>query len=407
MIDALGAISDEEGRLTRLYLGPAHRRAADLVARWMREAGLDVAFDGLGTVRGRRDATAPRGHARLLIGSHIDSVVDAGRYDGALGVVCGILAAEEVQARRIEIPFGIDVLAFGDEEGVRFPATLVSSSAAAGILDPATLDLADRDGTTIAAALRGFGVDPAEIAAAAYEPGGVLGYFEVHIEQGPVLEHEGLPLGVVTSIAGQSRFRIRIEGLAGHAGTVPMGLRRDALAAAAEIMMTIETTARARDPGDAVVATVGSLAVVPGATNVIPGSVTMTLDLRAASDRPRAEVAEAIVKRAREIGTLRGVAVEIERYHEAPTCACAPDLQDVLAAAVDGMGLPPRRLASGAGHDGQAMARLTDIGMLFVRCAGGISHNPAEHVADEDMGLAVEALVRAVERLAAKAREGT
>ncbi len=404
MLAELTAFSDGDNNLTRLYLSPAHRTAADRVALWMRAAGLDAALDALGTVRGRLKPTAPgrAGNRRLLIGSHIDTVVDAGRYDGMLGVVAGILAAEEIRARGIDLPFGIDVLAFGDEEGVRFPTTLVSSSAVAGCLVPSDLDARDADGVALRAALGAFGGDPEAVASAAYVRDETLAYLEVHIEQGPVLEAEQLPLGIVTSIAGQSRFSITVIGEAGPAGTVPMALRRDALAASAEMMLAIEDVARAGSVHQ-MVATVGRLAAKPGAVNVIPAEVTFTLDIRADADAPRLAAIAELEARLRSIATSRGVSVTMEKFYESPTTPCAPRLQEAFAGAMRDLGLAERRLASGAGHDGHAMHHLTDVGMLFVRCRGGISHNPAEFAAIDDMGLAVEALVRAVVRLAADA----
>lgn len=398
MLDELASLSDEEGHLTRLYLSPSHRRAVDVVGAWMGAAGLEVVVDPFGTVRGHLAVARPDA-PRLLIGSHIDTVADAGRYDGMLGVVAGILAVKALRERGIRLPFAIDVLAFGDEEGVRFPTTLVSSSAVAGCLKPQDLEARDADGVRLADALRAFGGDPDAGASVAYRPQDVLAYLEVHIEQGPVLEAERLPLGVVTSIAGQSRFRVAVTGEAGHAGTVPMALRRDALAAAAEMMMTIEEVARTGRAHD-MVATVGQLSLEPGAVNVIPKRVDFTLDLRAGSDKPRLAAIGEIGRRLDAIAARRRVGVAMECYYQSPTTPCAPSLQDALAAAVSGLGLEVKRLASGAGHDGHAMAKLTDVGMLFVRCRGGISHNPAEFAAIDDMGLAIEALVATIEELA-------
>ncbi len=404
MLAELAAFSDDDGKLTRLYLSPAHRAAANLVGAWMREVGLDVGEDSLGTVRGRQKPTMPgkAGNRRLLIGSHIDTVVDAGRYDGMLGVVAGILAAEEIQARGIELPFGLDVLAFGDEEGVRFPTTLVSSSAVAGCMISSDLDACDSNGVTLRDALVAFGGYPETTTAAAYARDEVLAYLEVHIEQGPVLEAEGLPIGVVTSIAGQSRFSITVTGEAGHAGTVPMALRHDALAASAEMMLAIEAVARG-GRAHQMVATVGRLRVRPGAVNVIPAEVVFTLDIRADADAPRLSAIAELEQRFRQIAAARGVSLVMEKFYESPTTPCAPRLQEAFVGAARDLGVAERRLASGAGHDGHAMHHLTDVGMLFVRCRGGISHNPAEFATVDDMGLAVETLIKAIERLAADA----
>jgi allantoate deiminase len=395
MIGELAAISAEPQRLVRLFLSPEHRRAADLVARWMREAGLQVSEDALGTVRGRSAETG----RRLLIGSHIDTVIDAGKYDGPLGVIAGVLAAAHFARSKQRLPFAIDVLAFGDEEGSRFPATLASSSACAGAFDAATLALADRDGITLAEALKAYGKDPADIAAAAYRPEEVLAYVELHIEQGPVLEARGEPLGVVTGIVGQSRLRVVVAGEAGHAGTVPMDLRRDALAGAAEMIAAVERVAREYS-ADNMVATVGRIEALPGAVNIIPNRVTFTVDLRAMADRARQDAVAQFERNARDIATARGLKVDIELFHDVATAPCAADLQRLLAEAVADLGHKPVQLPSGAGHDAQIMTRLCPSAMLFVRCRAGISHNPAEYASPADMGKAVAALIRFIERLA-------
>jgi len=393
MIAELAAISAEPGRLVRLFLTPEHRRAADLVAGWMRAAGLTVSEDALGTVRGRfGDAKW-----RLLIGSHIDTVIDAGKYDGPLGVVSGILAAEPFSRAKVKLPFGIDVLAFGDEEGSRFPATLTSSSACAGVFDNEELASADANGVTVAEALRAYGKDPKDIAAAAYRSDEAAGYVEVHIEQGPVLEAKGEPLGIVTGIVGQVRLRVTVTGEAGHAGTVPMMLRHDAYAGAAEMALALEKIAR-EHPEDGMVGTVGRIEAVPGAVNIIPGRVLFTIDLRSLTDALRVKATECFAAEAAHIAKARGLTVSIETFHQIATAHCAPVLQDALAASVTELGHTPIRLPSGAGHDAQVMARLCPSAMLFVRCRGGISHNPAEFASVADMGLAIAALTKFIER---------
>ncbi len=287
MIRDLAVISAEEGRITRLYLTREHRRAADRVAGWMSAAGLDVHEDELGTVRGRLPSAGERAGAnearRLLIGSHIDTVIDAGAYDGTLGVVAGILATEHIAKSRGAMPFGIDVLAFGDEEGSRFPAALLCSNAIAGSFDPAVLDVEAVDGITLRDALIAYGKDVRTAPTGSYRPGEALAYVEAHIEQGPVLEAKGEALGIVTAIAAQSRLSVTVVGEAGHAGTVPMRMRRDALAATAEMMAALEAIA-ADNASDFMVATVGRLAVSPGASNVIPARVVFSVDLRSQSD---------------------------------------------------------------------------------------------------------------------------
>jgi allantoate deiminase len=392
MIKALAAISAEPARLVRLFLSPEHRRAADLVAQWMREAGLAVSEDALGTVRGRM-GEGPR----LLIGSHIDTVIDAGNYDGPLGVIIGILVAAHFGGHP---PLPLDVLAFGDEEGSRFPAAMTSSAACVCAFDPASLGLADRQGVSLADALKAYGKDAADIPKAAYRPGEARAYVEVHIEQGPLLEAEREPLGVVTGIVGQSRSRVTVSGEAGHAGTVPMQLRRDALAGAAAMILMVERLAR-DDPQRGMVATVGRLDVLPGSTNIIPAMASFTIDLRDMNDTARQAAIASIRQETRAIAEARNLAVIFELFHEEAAVACDPALQDAFAAVIGELGHRAIRLPSGAGHDAQMMARLCPAGMLFVRCRGGISHNPAEFCSTPDMGLAAAALIRFIERFAA------
>src|SRR3954452_4816439 len=298
MVNALRAISAEPGRLVRLFLTPEHRRAADRVAAWMSEAGLEVSEDALGTIRGRLD-----GPRRLLIGSHIDTVIDAGKYDGNFGVIAGILAAEHFARAGKRLPFGIDVLALGDEEGVRFPATLSSSSACAGMFRPENLQLADRNGVTLADAIKAYGRSPDDIPNAAYKRDEAAAYIEVHIEQGPVLEARDRPLGVVTAINGQMHLNVEFVGEAGHAGTVPMLMRRDALAGAAEAMLLGERLAR--ETRGEVAATVGHIAVSPGATNVIPANAVVIFDIRSALDTAQTQLVATLKNGIREVAERR------------------------------------------------------------------------------------------------------
>jgi allantoate deiminase len=385
----LARISAEPDRLVRFFLTPEHRRAADLVARWMGEAELTVSEDAVGNVRGRI-GEGPR----LLLGSHLDSVIDAGIYDGPLGVIAPILAVDAFKRAGVVPPSGIEVIAVGDEEASRFPSTLSTSAALAGAFEESTLSLKDGDGVTYAQALRAYGKDPAKIASAAIPPGDVAAYLEVHIEQGPVLEAKNQPLGVVTAIVGQTRLAITLTGTAGHAGTVPMKLRRDALAGAAEIALMVE---RMASTTDGMVATVGSLAISPGAVNIIPGKVHFTLDLRTASDERRQSGVREFDRQARAIAARRGLVIDIATTHGIPTVPCDPRLQNDLAAAIQAVGGKDVRLASGAGHDGMMFAKICPIVMLFVRCKGGVSHNPAEYASPHDISLAVAALVRFIE----------
>jgi allantoate deiminase len=392
MINTLGSVSAEPNRLIRTFLSPAHRGAANLVSKWMTDAGLSVSEDALGTVRGSLAGSGPK---CLLIGSHIDTVVEAGMFDGPFGVIAGILAAEHFARICRPLPFGIDVLAFGDEEGVRYSATLASSSASAGHFDFSTLELVDADGVSLAEAITRYGKNPADIPAAAYAPGSAAAYVEVHIEQGPVLEYRKQPLGVVNSIAGQTYLNVELLGEAGHAGTVPMLLRRDALAGAAETILTAERMAR--DTKGDVVATVGHMHIPAAASNVIAGNVALTVDIRAGADAARINFVEKFKKEVREMADKRHLGLSITTTRNVPTTPCDQAIQDGFATAIKSVGGEPLKLSSGAGHDGTAMAKLCPIGMLFVRCRGGISHNPAEYASPDDMGLAVAALIHVIE----------
>lgn len=389
--DILATCSDEPDRLTRPFATDAMKRAHEHVSRWMSEAGMTVRHDNVGNLRGRYEGT---GDATLLLGSHLDSVRDAGKYDGPLGVLVAISAVQRLRDKKAKLPFAIEVVAFADEEGLRFASTYLGSRAFAGTFETADLDRADASGITMREAIRGFGGDPARIGDDRWVGGRLLGYCEVHIEQGPVLEARGLPVGVVSAITGQNRYTLTFGGVAGHAGTVPMAQRRDALAAAAEFVLAVESEARAR-PG--LVATVGQLQVQPGAVNVIPGQVDLSLDVRHADDVTRAGAAEQILERANGIAGRRNVAVAVELISENPAAPCAPRLVALLSQAVEGLGHQVVQLPSGAGHDGVAMSKLTDFAMLFVRCEGGVSHNPAESVTAEDVGVAIDVLGKFLE----------
>jgi allantoate deiminase len=388
-LDQLARFTEEEGALTRLYLTPAHKAAALEVAGWMQEAGMPTRIDAIGSVVGRYEGVRP-GLPALLLGSHIDTVRDAGKYDGCLGVVAAIAVVAELHRHGERLPFAIEVLAFGDEEGVRFPVTLSGSKAIASVLDPAALDARDADGVSLRKALRDFGCDPCEIPNIQRRNADVLAYVELHIEQGPVLEAEDLPIGVVTAINGASRFLVDVVGEAGHAGTVPMALRKDALAAAAEMVLAIERRSLAVPE---LVGTVGKLEVASSATNVIPGSVRFTIDLRAPDDALRKAAIADLDSELRAIADRRGVRVAVSRSYDEAACACAPWLIEQLEAAVLRAGVRPRRLPSGAGHDAVALAALCPIGMLFTRCKRGISHNPAESITAEDADVAIRVLV--------------
>ena len=387
----LARCSSEPGRLTRLYLTPAHAAAARKVQGWMEAAGMTVRIDAVANVVGRYEGERP-GLPALLLGSHIDTVRDAGHYDGNLGVVAAIEAVAALHAAGERLPFAIEVVAFGDEEGVRFPSQLSGSRGIAGTFVASSLDAVDAEGVHLEAALRAFGCDPAAIPAAARRRAEVLGYVELHIEQGPVLEEQQLPVGIVTAINGASRFRIEVLGHAGHAGTVPMGLRKDALTAAAEMILAVERRATG-GLEDGLVATVGAVEAEPGAPNVIPGRTRFTLDIRAPADADRHRAIVDILGAFRTLAGRRQVRVKVEKFYDEPAVACDPRLIAQLEAAVARAGIRPHRLASGAGHDGLAIAALCPIGMLFVRCKGGISHNPSESITTRDADAATRVLL--------------
>lgn len=393
-LDELARISSEPGALTRLFLSPEHRQAARQVEDWMRAAGMQARIDDAGNVAGRYEGARP-GLPALLLGSHIDTVRDAGRFDGALGVVAAIAAVAALHETGERLPFAIEVIAFGDEEGVRFPVTLSGSRAVAGAFDPAALDAADEAGTTLRAALRAFGCDPSAIPAVARRKRDALAYCELHIEQGPVLEAEDLPVGVVTAISGAARYAMELDGVAGHAGTVPMRLRRDALCAAAEMICAAERIAL--DTED-LVATVGRVEALPGAVNVIPSGARFALDIRSPRDAVREAATARLFAAFERIAARRGVGLRLSRTYEAPAIVCDAALVRQFGDAAARAGVRPRLLPSGAGHDGLAMAALCPVGMLFVRCAGGISHNPAESADVADIDVAVRVLLDFIRR---------
>jgi allantoate deiminase len=392
-IDALARLSEQPGGLTRIYLSPEHRAANAITLEWMREAGMTARVDAMGNVVGRYEGERA-GAPCLMLGSHLDTVRDAGKYDGMLGVVAAIECVRALNARGKRLPFAVEVVGFGDEEGVRFNATLIGSRAVAGTFRPEVLDAVDRDGTSLREALRRFGLDPERIGDATRRRDDVLAYAELHIEQGPVLEAEGLPVGVVTAINGANRYAIEIDGMAGHAGTVPMTLRQDAMAAAAECVLAVERRARTEPE---LVGTVGKLECLPGAVNVVPGQVRFTLDLRSPSDAARLAAAADLIREMQAICDRRGAHIKIAKTHEGKTAPCAGWLQAQIGEAIVAEGLPVRHLPSGAGHDGMAMIDLADIGMLFVRCTQGISHNPAEAITLADAETAARVFLRFVE----------
>ncbi|MCK1424227.1 allantoate amidohydrolase [Bradyrhizobium sp. 182] len=393
-INLLGAISEEAGKLTRIYLSKELREAADLILGWMREAGMSAHLDAIGNVCGRYEGEGP-GAPCLMLGSHYDTVRDAGKWDGPLGVITAIACVADLNRRGRRLPFAIEVVGFADEEGVRFASTLLGSRALAGTFDKSVLNTRDRDGVSMRDALITFGLDPDHIGAAARTRRELIAYLELHIEQGPVLETQNLPVGVVTAIAGATRLAARLTGMAGHAGTVPMALRRDALAGAAECIGAIEQFCRTDEGG--LVGTVGYIQAKPGATNVIPGEVSFTIDMRAPIDMHRKRAVAEIVPQIEAIAERRQLVLQLDVTHENGTAPCAPWLKEQIAQAIGVEGFSVFELPSGAGHDGMAMIDIADVGMIFVRCRGGISHHPDEHVELADAEAGARVLLRVIE----------
>ncbi|NML62673.1 allantoate amidohydrolase [Massilia sp. RP-1-19] len=379
--ETIGAWSEAENCLTCSYMTPTHRRTAAQIADWMREAGMTAHIDPVGNVVGRYEAADPSAKT-LMTGSHYDTVRDGGKYDGRLGILLPIAIVSHLDARGERLPFHLEIVGFAEEEGVRFKSTFLGSNAIAGRFDMTQLDQLDADGVTMRDALADAGHDVNAIAAAARDPASLLGFVEVHIEQGPVLLEHGLAVGVVTAIAGSSRFLVTLTGLASHAGTTPMTMRKDAAAAAAEIVLMVESRC---SQGNSLVGTVGQLEVPNGSVNVIPGHCKLSLDIRAASDEMRLAAVDDVLEGIAAICARRQVEAEIRQVVSASAAPCAPWMMDQLGAAVERAGLPRYDLPSGAGHDAMAMAKITDVAMLFTRCGnGGISHNRLETMTADD-----------------------
>lgn len=389
-LDTLAQFSEDPDHLTRTYLTAQHRAAGEQLIAWMQAAGMKAGFDPVGNVIGRYEGDKP-GLPALLIGSHYDTVRNAGRYDGLYGIVAAIACVQTLQQNQERLPFALEVIGFADEEGVRFNATLLGSRALAGTFDPALLNKTDSAGISMAEALRTYGLDPARVEMAVRQPDQVLAYVETHIEQGPVLLSEDLPVGVVSAIAGATRFQVQVTGLAGHAGTVPMNLRRDAAAAAAEALLYIEQRCQQTDD---LIGTVGQLNVPNGATNVIAGTAEFSIDIRSGDDAVREAAVSNILQHFDTIAARRNVSFSVNKTHEAAAAVCAPWLMEQLENAIRRVDIQPRRLLSGAGHDAMALPTLTDIAMLFVRCGnGGISHHPDEIMSAADAEFAANLLL--------------
>jgi allantoate deiminase len=398
-LDELGHITDEPGRLTRTFLSPAMRQANGCVQSWMEDAGLSVREDTVGNLIGRLEAERSKAPT-LLLGSHLDTVRDAGKFDGALGVLLPIIALAELRRAKVVLPFAVEVIGFSEEEGVRFASAYLGSKGFAGTLRTADLAVRDRDGKTARQVLADFNGRSFSPPRATHRPKDLLGYVEVHIEQGPVLEDARLAVGVVRGIAGQTRGRLTFRGQAGHAGTTPMALRRDALAGAAEFIGFAETLARRAQP---LVATVGVAEVKPGAPNVIPGEVMLSLDVRHPEDAARRLALRTLVAQAKTLARRRKLSVEWEVTQDGAAVTCSRRLSATLTDSVRAVQGRSLELVSGAGHDAVAMSALTDVAMLFVRCREGLSHHPDEFASAADIGVALQVVIDFLQRLARRA----
>ena len=395
--DILAGFTSDAPRITRTYLSPEHRQAGDYLIGLMRGAGMEAGFDALGNIVGRYAGAKPDAPV-LMTGSHQDSVRNAGRYDGLFGILTAIACVGDLNRRGVRLPHAVEVVGFGDEEGVRFGITLIGSKAMAGAFDPAWLDKTDDTGVTLRQALAEFGGDPAAWATLDRRGRDVAAFVESHIEQGPVLLDAGVALGVVSAIAGATRLKITVTGLAGHAGTVPMGTRRDALAAAAEMVLAVETYCERHRGEGGLVGTVGMLEARPGAANVIPQDVVFSVDVRSGNDVARCQAVAALAQSFRDIAARRRVEVRAHPYYEADAAPCDPRLQARFAEAIRAQGIPVRTLPSGAGHDAMVFPAICPTAMLFVRCGnGGISHHPDEIMTAEDGEAATLALLHFIE----------
>ena len=385
----LAKLSEDRNATTRTFLSKPMRDVHTALAAWMARAGMTVRVDAIGNLRGvyppQVSKVPPASVSRFYIGSHLDTVPNAGAFDGVLGVVVATALVEMLAERRF--PFALEVIGFSDEEGVRFGAPFLGSHALAGTFETALLDRTDASGRSLRDAIKSFGLDPNRIADA-QAPANALGYLEFHIEQGPVLENLNLPLAVVDVISGQSRAELTFAGAAAHAGTTPMKLRKDAVACAAAWITEVEREALTT-PG--LVATVGRIAIEPGAGNVVPGRAVVSLDVRHPDDRMRKSAAERLSRAADEIATRRGLKVTCEPRLDQSSVAMDPVIAAMLDRALEKAGSPAHRMSSGAGHDAMVLASKMPVGMLFLRCEGGISHHPAENVRDDDVAAALDA----------------
>jgi allantoate deiminase len=400
-IETLAKISEEPANLTRTFASPAMHQTNELAAKWMREAGMKTRVDAVGNLIGHYAGERPDAKI-LLIGSHLDTVRNAGKFDGPLGVILAIACVENLHRQKIRLPFAIEVIGFSDEEGVRFQTAYLGSKAAAGCFDKNDLKRRDADGISMAGAIKNFGGDPAKLKSARLNPKDLLGYFEAHIEQGQALEERKLAVGIVSAIAGQTRAQFNFTGGAGHAGTTPMNLRKDALCAAAEFVLAVENLAKKTS---GLVATVGEISAKPGASNVIPGEVRMSLDVRHAKDSIRKSAYLELKKIAFQIAQRRNIQFDSEVVYEMAAVDCSEKFSKLFGKSILRRQKKIIRLPSGAGHDAAVMAKITPVAMLFIRCKSGASHHPDESVNTKDVKVAFEVTNDFIQSLAKKCRQ--
>ena len=386
MLEEIASCSESGQGVTRLPFSKEHRLAVAKITEWMQNTGLSVHMDASGTLIGRREG--PANSPTLLFGSHQDTVRHGGKYDGIMGVLLPILALQKIGKQKL--PYSVQVMAFADEEGVRFPTALIGPRALAGNFDNSALNLTDHNGVSVKEAMIKFGLNPDNIPSLDIRNTPIIGYVETHIEQGPVLDDKQSPLGIVTAIAGIERHQIKLKGISGHAGTIPMDVRHDTLACAAELVLIAEKIAN--DTPD-LIATIGKINVSPNAVNVIPGECSMVLEIRSAVDKTRINNSKIIIEKMRNAALNRSIEFMCNKTYFQAAKPCDTRLQSVLKKAASVQNLDPIYLPSGATHDASAMSELCPMAMLFVRCHRGISHTPEEFAKETDMQSAVECLV--------------
>jgi allantoate deiminase len=402
-INELASISEIPGVITRTLGTEAFITGRALVAEWMQQTGLQTRIDAIGNVRGK--LVSPKADAKtLVIASHIDTVVNAGKFDGPLGVLMGLNAIEQLIQQNIVLPFHIELIAFCDEEGVRFHTTYLGSKVVAGHFDNTLLAKQDATGASLQQVIQAMGGNTALLQQDAIPADDWLGYFEIHIEQGPVLYERNIPVGIVTAIAGQKRIALTFTGEAGHAGTVPMHMRSDALCAASEFILEVERFAA--NPVHRVIATIGTLQITHAASNVIPGEVSCTLDLRSADQPVLSSCNKQLEQLCATICERRNIKLDWKPVQESNPVTCDDTMNHLLAQSVQQAGYEVVNLISGAGHDGVAIAPVSPVAMLFVRCFKGISHNPLENVEPKDIAAAVDVSATFIQTLIQKYNRG-